>query len=113
VAVAPARTAAQLQQSLALLQRQQASAPTGAVLPSILPDAAGKLNVTASHNALRKRHSAGPLVWDEQLARAAAAYARKCNFEPDPANQDSGGEVLLQAECFATCHQGHSMRAYD
>ncbi|WIA13851.1 hypothetical protein OEZ85_002425 [Tetradesmus obliquus] len=74
--VAPARTVGQLRQSLANLQRQQTS-PAAVVLPSILPDSDGKQNVTASHNTLRRRHSAGPLLWDEQLARAAAAYARK------------------------------------
>jgi uncharacterized protein YkwD len=77
------------------MQQQQNSKPTSAVLPSILPDSDGKLNVTATHNALRRRHSTGPLVWDEQLARAAAAYARRCNFAVDPANQDSGGGTKL------------------
>ncbi|WIA33993.1 hypothetical protein OEZ86_012378 [Tetradesmus obliquus] len=93
--VAPARTTGQLRQSLANLQRQQTHSPAAAVLPSILPDADGKQNVTASHNALRRRHSAGPLLWDEQLARAAAAYARKCIFKPDTANQDSGENMFI------------------
>jgi hypothetical protein len=82
---------------LAQQQQQQPSAVPSAALPSILPDAAGKQNVTDSHNALRVRHSAGPLVWDAQLARAAAVYARKCNFEPDPANDNSGGEGKMQS----------------
>jgi uncharacterized protein YkwD len=100
VAGTPARTSEQLKRSTMAStqqQQQQPSAVPSAALPSILPDAAGKQNVTDSHNALRARHSAGPLVWDEQLARAAAVYARKCNFEPDPANDNSGGEGNMQS----------------
>jgi hypothetical protein len=95
-AAAPARTSAQLRHSTAAWTKQKQQHPRAvpsAALPSILPDVAGKQNVTDSHNALRARHSAGPLVWDEQLARAAAAYARKCSFEPDAANENSGGQT--------------------
>lgn len=51
-----------------------------------IPSEVDVKKILHSHNKYRAQHDAGPLSWDEDLAKAANDWSEQCQFAHSPAS---------------------------